>query len=325
MTFVFRADASMEKGTGHIIRCMAIAEALNELGEKSVLVGEVGGIEWLEQQLAESVFAGNVLQEKDYAANSADLLILDSYTIEPNSTFIQRDNWRARASLVDAATPQYEADAYFNLSPVQTWEPKAVRENSRLFWGIDYMPVRKIHFLDSPTDNRHSKDSGLEVLLVGGGTDPTHFVQSLSDIISLIPGSLHICAFTSQLNIRDGRFEVLPIGNKFAEKVSSADVVFSTSGTTVWEMLARKKVLAIGLAASNQKDNFEYLTRSRLSIGIGEYWESKWQFDVEAIRNLLLNYNLRDELKNRVHEFSFEGGAINIAKKLIELQKFAVC
>jgi UDP-2,4-diacetamido-2,4,6-trideoxy-beta-L-altropyranose hydrolase len=324
MTFVFRADASMEKGTGHIIRCMAIAEALNELGEKSVLVGEVGGIEWLERELAKSVFAGNVIDEKDYVTNYADLLVLDSYTIAPNSRFIQRDNWCARASLVDAETPQYEADAYFNLSPVQTWAPEVIRENFQIFWGIDYMPVRKIHFLDCPTDNRHSKGSELDVLLVGGGTDPTHFVQSLSDIISLIPGSFHIRAFTSQFNIRDERFEVLPIGNKFAENVSTADIVFSTAGMTVWEMLARKKVLAVGLAASNQKDNFEYLTRSQLSIGIGEYLESKWHFDVEAIRNFLLNGNLRDELKKRVDEFSFEGGALNIAKKLIELRESAV-
>ena len=53
MRLVFRADASLDIGSGHAMRCSAIAEEAISRGIDCLLVGSLGGVLWLEKRCAE--------------------------------------------------------------------------------------------------------------------------------------------------------------------------------------------------------------------------------------------------------------------------------
>ncbi len=51
MRYVIRADASLAKGSGHVMRSSAIAEELIGRGLDVIFVGKTAGLGWLEKRI----------------------------------------------------------------------------------------------------------------------------------------------------------------------------------------------------------------------------------------------------------------------------------
>ena len=113
MRLVFRADASLELGSGHVMRCAAIATAAMSRGYESILVGTLGGIRWLLEHLNDKGIT--IIESAHYGpffSKENDVLIVDSYCINPNDSFLQEANWKGVVSLCDPLTPNYAAKIY---------------------------------------------------------------------------------------------------------------------------------------------------------------------------------------------------------------------
>ncbi len=54
MRILLRSDAGVQTGTGHVMRCLTLAEELLGRGHEVVLLGSIGDVAWLREQVADS-------------------------------------------------------------------------------------------------------------------------------------------------------------------------------------------------------------------------------------------------------------------------------
>lgn len=317
MTFVFRADASLETGTGHIIRCLAIAEALGVLGQEVALVGSISDVPWLTHLINHSVFE-SANAPSNFRRSKDDVLVIDSYTIAVNDGFITDDDWAARACLVDGSTPQYVSDVYFNLAPKQTWFPNKRNQTSPIYFGTEYIPVRSQRLSHK---KEHPSDDGIcKIVCVAGGSDPTRLAVSFRDALAELSNEFEAIIFTNHALIPERRMRFRPIGPDFQIALDKADLVLTAAGSTVWELVERRTPFGMACAADNQRENYAFLSGCGLAVPLGEYSaENGWHLDAKAINKLITDQTFRLALRTRLANFDFGGGALNIAKKLIAL------
>jgi spore coat polysaccharide biosynthesis predicted glycosyltransferase SpsG len=89
MRFVFRADASLAIGSGHVMRSSAIAEEVIARGIPTVFVGSISKLPWVSERIQGLGFIDILDGPNDFKSDSIqDILILDSYEMRINDSFI---------------------------------------------------------------------------------------------------------------------------------------------------------------------------------------------------------------------------------------------
>ena len=104
--FIFRADASLKLGVGHVLRVFSIAEELASRGQTVIFIGDYSEIAWLENRIKSMSSQILYFTENEIRIDrTTDILIIDSYTIDPRAPFISQDKWAKIVAIVDDATP----------------------------------------------------------------------------------------------------------------------------------------------------------------------------------------------------------------------------
>ena len=316
MSFIFRADASVVDGVGHVVRCAAVAEALQDLGFESVLVGQINGLPWLDESLRSGPFIRIESVGQAKRLHHEDVLIIDSYRLDADSEFLNQKNWKFVVAFVDRSTPKYHADLYFNLSARPDWVASEQDQKSEIIGGLGYIPVRKIHQRISESYN---VDGVLSISVTGGGSDPRNFVQEIGKILSSINGNFTANLFTSESIPMDKRLSRVDIGPELSKVLDESHLVFTAAGSTVWEILSRRVPMGIACAVANQQENYEFLDKSNLARGIGSYEDGLgWNLDKGKIVDLIKKSELRENLVLEMSNANIAGGALNIARKIVE-------
>jgi len=293
MRYILRADSSPKSGSGHVMRLSAIAEELIARGERVTFIGQVAELPWLASRIDELGFAQILESSAGYLSNpGTDVLILDSYTLPVDDSFIQPDNWRRVVTISDELTPPYLADLVFHPAISEGWEPYS---DVKFFSGPSYIPFRKSisRFEKSPKNN-----GILEILIVGGGADPFNFVESIAKKIMRVQGQFQAILFSNNLSLAklDYRFTCVPIGPELDVYADSAELVFTTASTTSLEFIAREMAVGIGCAVDNQKEYYKSLTQNGVAVPIGQFNEGKWDLDDQRISEMIHSKALREKL-----------------------------
>jgi UDP-2,4-diacetamido-2,4,6-trideoxy-beta-L-altropyranose hydrolase len=204
MNAVFRVDASVVLGTGHVVRCLTLANALRDRGVEASfvcrlhdghacdLVTQAGfEVECLPLTARYGAAAGAVEEivllgaswqrdaEETFAAIgggeiSRDLLVVDHYAIDERWERIVRPLFRRVLVIDDLADRKHVCDLLLDQSLHDN--PKArysglVDPTTRLFIGPRYALLRPEFEFITPT----LRNGGLRQILVYlGGTDPTN-------------------------------------------------------------------------------------------------------------------------------------------------------
>jgi spore coat polysaccharide biosynthesis predicted glycosyltransferase SpsG len=315
MRYIVRADSSPAIGSGHMMRVTAIAEELITRGESVILVGQFLDVPWLVERINTLGFSQILQNPEGFVSNpETDVLILDSYSLPVDDGFIQRSNWRRVIVIMDALTPAFKADLVIHPGITDDWMPKT---DVKYLAGPRYIPFRK----SIAKSINSSKNMGLlEILVVGGGTDPFNFVEAICMNLRNIEGQFHVQLFSNDLSLSklDSRFTCVPIGPDLDVHGNSAQLVFTTASTTSLEFIAREVAVGIGCAVANQEEYYETLVSAGVAVPIGKFHQGKWELDMQKIVSLISSHQLREALKQKSAGLLDLRGVIRIADEIIE-------
>lgn len=315
MRFVFRADASMTTGSGHVMRSSAIAEEAIARGIPSLFVGKISELAWVSERISGLGFFQVLENSSEFIPDKdEDILIIDSYEIPTDDVFVQLQNWSKVISIFDESTPNYSCDLRIHPGLTKTW-PKPF--SGRTLTGPKFIPLRKS--INNSTE--HTPEGTLEVLVVGGGSDTYGFVPAVVKILKKSTQDFHVTIFSnSQLGMDlDERFSVFEIGLKLDLVANAVDLVFTTASTSSLEFLARGSAVAIGCAVDNQELFYKELSRGNYAAPIGEFLNNEWHLNTDLIRKLISLEAFRTTLKGNSANLIDLDGAKRIVDEILKL------
>jgi spore coat polysaccharide biosynthesis predicted glycosyltransferase SpsG len=317
MRFVFRADASLAIGSGHVMRSSAIAEEVIARGFPAVFVGTISELPWVKEHIHSLGFADFVIETRKFSSDSIeDVLILDSYVIPVSESFIQPPKWRSIVNIFDESTPQYKCDLKIHPGLTRNWQQIS---NIPTFSGPAYTPLRK----SIKKLGVSQGDKNIEIVVVGGGVDLTQFVLAIANVLSESKEKFHANLFmssASQHNLDlDSRFSIFPIGKNLDQIANKANLVFTTASTTSLEFLARGAAVAIGCSVKNQELYFKELSSGNYAAPVGEFSNNQWNLDIHMIHQLINSEEFRNELIANCTELIDLYGAKRIVDEILNL------
>jgi len=292
-TLLIRADADVAMGTGHVMRCLALAQAWRDTGERAVfamtdpfssirkrLLKEAVGIHGI------SALAGTEEDARQTVAlareQAAAWVVVDGYQFGADYQRVLKsagfkilflDDYghagRYCADLVLNQNLSAEQDLYRNREPY-----------TRLLLGPQYCLLRR-EFNGWWEWRREVAPSGHRVLVTMGGSDPENFTERAIDALNLIEddnleATIVAGGSNARADLLERRFAAMgkKIGlcrdiSNMAELMAWADVAVSAAGTTCWEIcLMGLPALLIDLA-ENQIAVVKELDRLGCAIHLG--------------------------------------------------------
>lgn len=257
---LIRADASPEIGTGHVMRCLALAQAWREAGGAATFFMAQSTPSILARLAAENcrVIALSAVPGSDedaaltneYASSmDAEWLVIDGYAFGVQYQEHIRNRERRLLCVDDAGKyDRYVADILLNqnLTAREGLYPNCLA-HSQLLLGPSFCLLRR-EFTSWRTWHRKTCAMGRKVLVtLGGSTPPDVGVRVMESVararveglraVVVVGGSspdasaLENCAarFPEKISIRRD------VSN-MAELMAQADIAISAAGSTCWEV-----------------------------------------------------------------------------------------
>ncbi|HTS35715.1 MAG TPA: UDP-2,4-diacetamido-2,4,6-trideoxy-beta-L-altropyranose hydrolase [Candidatus Solibacter sp.] len=302
MNLLVRADASIAMGTGHVMRCLALAQAWREAGGDAAFV------------MAQSTPAIEaLLTAESYPVNR--LAHTAPGTIEGSQSTIElaRD-LRAKWIIVDGYqfgseylgalkaagfkvlfiddyghAGHYAADLVLNQNSYAQESLYESREPyTRLLLGTKYCLLRR-EFAQWRDWRREIPAVGRKILLTMGGSDPKNVtglvINALAklrgiEVIVVVGGSNpHFDPLRTAASRAESNVDVRKDVRNMPELMAWADVAVAGAGSTCWEMCLLKLPMVLIDLADNQKP----IARSLELTGAGIYVGSAQSVEAEEI------------------------------------------
>jgi UDP-2,4-diacetamido-2,4,6-trideoxy-beta-L-altropyranose hydrolase len=295
MNIAFRVDAGRDIGTGHVMRCLALAEVFRERGCAVLfLCRELDGnlnefirsqkgfdVAVLTADLPDAQQTANILQT-NLPENRWDWLVVDHYGWTADEEMTIRPFVRQILVIDDLADRNHDCDLLVdqNYFPqLQARYARRVPSHCELLLGPKYALLRSefaaLH------KRREPRESVVRKLLISfGGSDPTgetlkvlHALQTmdLSDLdIQVILGAAHadveaVEAIAAALPQVSCYRQV----NDMAERMLQADLFIGAGGITTWERMALGLPGLVIAVAENQVAFNEALAADGYQLYLG--------------------------------------------------------
>jgi UDP-2,4-diacetamido-2,4,6-trideoxy-beta-L-altropyranose hydrolase len=287
---MFRADGNSRIGSGHIMRCIAIADAAREKGVESVFVTaddspcnlieshgyrlNVLGSKY-DDMLSETSSLRNVIEKE-----RPECIIVDSYFVnrayfDTLISFDRRDYSFKIAYIDDLMAEAYPCHYLINYSIDN--ENKAIKYKKiyedaglgcpELMIGTEYVPLREefMNGILSSKENNIAHDGEVRnILVLTGGSDVTHTALAILNYLNQHDMYKHIIFHfvIGALNKDKGLIEELAglMDNvvlhenvtNMSELMVNSDIAVSAGGTTLFELCTCSVPVISYICADNQ-------------------------------------------------------------------------
>jgi len=320
---LIRADASTRIGTGHVMRCLALAQAWRQSGGSAIFASaEIPAA--LEARLAGEGFQSVRLSvtpgTKEDAAKTgetaksqnASWIVADGYNFGLDyQRIIKAAGLRLLFPDDYGHAEEYVADFVLNQNLTANAALYARRgPHTRLLLGTRYVLLRE-EFLRWKDWRREIPPVARKVLVTLGGADPDNVtgkvIQALRgldvEVKIVIGGSNpHLEQLRSQVSsvIRDpSSLTLLTDVTNMPELMAWADAAVAAGGSTSWELAFMGLPSLAIVLADNQLEVAASLERAGVTINLGEQKRLKIEGATETVQALLADHSRRENMSRR--------------------------
>lgn len=280
---VIRADASSEIGSGHVMRCLALAEHWRADGGEAVFVTTAaipglverlagGGFEVVVATGAPGSGADADATRQVAAERAAHWLAVDGYHFD--AAFVAGVRGDASRVLVmddDGRGPYRGADLVLNqnIGADPSLYPDATSD-SCLLLGPRYALLRQ-EFRAWTDWHRETSDVAGRVLITFGASDPENHTLAIADelarsvpdaelLLLVGPGNPHGDALEAAARA-SSRLRLVRDPEDVAALMAGVDLAVAAAGSTAWELAFMMVPAVLVTTAENQGDNAAGLAR----------------------------------------------------------------
>jgi len=321
MSIVFRTDASIDIGTGHVMRCLTLSGELGGRGATASFIcrKEHGNlIEYIEKKgyrvyplpanidiLTDRDLTQKIFQEQQ---KPTDWLIIDHYGIDASWESSLRKFVKKIMVIDDLADRRHDCDILLD----QNYGRKGSRYNGLIpehciqLLGPEYALLRP-QFREARENLRERGDGVKKILVFMGGADPADETGKVLQALKMLnrddvavdvligasnPFKNEIKTMAKQMPNTACYFNV----SNMAELMASADIGIGASGTSSWERCCIGLPSIVMILADNQKEIAEELEKEGAVVNLG-WHEDVTEMDIrDAVENLLTDSDKRKKM-----------------------------
>jgi len=307
---IIRADANAQIGTGHVMRCLALAQAWQDAGGRAVFLIAMEspplearlrseGMEVIHLPVQPGS-TDDVVQTADFARQvGADWVVVDGYHFGADYQRTIKGSGLRLLFIDDIGhAGHYSADLVLNQNIHAHEGLYQNREHyTRLLLGTRYVLPRR-EFLKWRGWEREIPEVARKVLVTMGGSDPDNVtlkvIQALQQVdvdgleTTVVVGGSNPNHEELQSAVQDSRFPIRLESNvtNMPELMAWADVAVSSGGSTCWELAFMGLPLLVLVLADNQGRSAEYLETANVAVNLGWHAHCSREQITEALQRL---------------------------------------
>jgi spore coat polysaccharide biosynthesis predicted glycosyltransferase SpsG len=280
MTVVVRADGGSLQGTGHLMRCLTLAEALKSRGHDVFIMTARIDVEWLAEVVASSGFPviecdPDEVSIPEILALGPDWVVADSYRFD-SRRLSELASVVPVLAIIDGDARGIEAELYLdqNLGAEVVHHGDGV--NARLLGGAAFALVRDAVLIERRPERWRLRPGPTSILSFMGGSDPTGASVAIAKVLSsadlgadltiIAPDQDH--AEIAALFAQKATPLILSPTPDLPTLLGTADVVVSAAGTSAWDVCALGIPAVLVAVVDNQRDSLDRALRHGLALGI---------------------------------------------------------
>ncbi|MGG0720042.1 UDP-2,4-diacetamido-2,4,6-trideoxy-beta-L-altropyranose hydrolase [Robertmurraya massiliosenegalensis] len=324
MKIVFRVDASSTIGTGHIMRCLTLANFLKENGARVTFVcAELEGnmIDYVKSFGFEViVISGEIEQDAMRTAiamkdKEFDLLVVDHYQIDIYWEKTVKEELPSVKLMVidDLANRRHDCDLLLDQNYQENFESRydhLVPQRCEKLLGPPYLLLRPEFY----KENRVRQTLQVSNILVFyGGADPTgETVNALHALDELLRDNIQVHVVVGLSNSQKDLIKSICLDKCYhyyeqidylADLMRESDLSLGAGGVTMWERCYLGLPSIVTIVAENQKES------TIATAKYGAIWNLGWHEGVKQ-------QNLVDIIKRAI-EFPEKLRELSIKSKLL--------
>jgi len=316
-SLIIRVDASTQIGTGHLMRCLALAQGWKDAGGEAVFITSCQD-EGLLQRLREEGFDIELLSgiypdktdwnfTRDILAGHPDArVVLDGYHF--NEVYQRQVKEAGHRVLViddNAHLKRYYADIVLNQNLHAEQLRYACEPYTSLLLGTRYVLLRREFLAWKQVGHREIPEVARRVLVTLGGGDPANstikVIQALQEVdipdleATVIVGASNPHADELEAAARQSRIPIRLVHNArdMAALMAWADVAVAASGSTFWELAFMGVPSLVFVLADNQRYLADVLGKLGLAIVLPGCDDPSPADIIQAVTRLLERAEIR--------------------------------
>ncbi|HHY74149.1 MAG TPA: UDP-2,4-diacetamido-2,4,6-trideoxy-beta-L-altropyranose hydrolase [Bacillus bacterium] len=304
MHILIRSDASTKIGSGHIMRCLTLADMLRTEGATVYFICreleghlcdfvKAKGYECLRSTNSKQTFeqkkdAEETLRLIEWNGLKVDLIIVDHYQINEQWEQIVRESIPKIMVIDDLANRKHDCDVLLDQNYFKDFENRyddLVPARCKKLLGLQYLLLRPEFYEENTVVVKKNK-SIQDVLVFYGGSDPTNETMKVLDALEYIDLSeltIHVVVGCSNANRKIIEKRCQDRGIHFyvqidylAQLMKKADLALGAGGVTMWERMTLGLPSIVTVVAENQ------MASTEAAAEFGAVWNLGWHENVKV-------------------------------------------
>lgn len=325
MNIVFRVDSSFDIGTGHIMRCLTLAEQLKKrhasvtfisralpgniisiIKEKGYQVIELSSESDFNNTSFYDYYKKNWLEDAretlEYIRNNIntiDLLVLDHYGLDYKWESVLYPDVNKLMVIDDLANREHKCDILLDQNFYLGFKDRynsLVPEKCRLLLGPQYVLLRE-EFITLADSMKERNGQINRILVFFGGTDPTNETEKALRALTNFGEKFQVDVIVGATNPnknniqafceKHNNYHYFTQVSNISEFMNQADLAIGAGGTTTWERCFFGLPSITISVADNQKEATESVSSVEATINLGVSSQVQASDVVEVINSLL--------------------------------------